>query len=77
MDSMLTLAFKDKAWVINDNFSVLEVDEYDVIGSGAEVALGVLNTTNDELVESRITQAIQAAADNTLYVGGDIDILHT
>lgn len=77
MNSMFILAFKDRAWVINENFSVLEVDEYDVIGSGAEVALGVLNTTSDEPVEGRITQAIQAAADNTLYVGGDIDTLHT
>lgn len=69
----------NKAWIISSSFAALEIDDYAAIGSGQEVALGSLKSTenSDLSPEERVEQAIQAAIQNTVYVGGEVEILLT
>lgn len=53
-------------------------EDYLAIGSGAEVAKGALFATKEAKNPfDRIVLAIQAAADSTLYVDEDVNILVT
>lgn len=70
-------AYKDKAWIIYQDLSVAEITDYLAIGSGAEVARGALYATADKNVFDRIVTAIDAAAEITLYVDNDLDVLTT
>lgn len=71
-------AYKNKAWVIFNDLSVSEIDDYFTIGSGADVAKGVLfATTKNSNSFERIVMAVQAAAENTLYVDDNIVLLST
>lgn len=79
MHSEYIFCFKNKAWIISSSFAALEIDDYAAIGSGQEVALGSLKSTenSDLSPEERVEQAIQAAIQNTVYVGGEVEILLT
>lgn len=56
----------------------MEINDYFTIGSGSDVAKGVLYATQDSKNPfERIVTAIQAAADSTLYVDEDVNILAT
>ncbi len=70
-------AYKDKAWIIYQDLSVAEITDYLAIGSGSEVARGALYATAGKNVFDRIVTSIYAAADMTLYVDDDLDILCT
>ena len=72
-------AYKDKAWIIWNDLSVQELTEdYLAIGSGSEVAQGALFATkNFKNPFERVIIAIQAAAESTLYVDEDVNILVT
>jgi ATP-dependent protease HslVU (ClpYQ) peptidase subunit len=70
-------AYKDKAWVIWNDLSVAELDEYLAIGSGSEVAKGALFVTKNCNPFDRIAMAIGAAAETTLFVDDRIDLLAT
>lgn len=70
-------AYKDKAWMIWNDLSVTEIDDYLAIGSGSDVAKGVLFATRDKTPFERIVTSIDAAADMTLFVDDGIDILTT
>jgi len=70
-------AYKDKAWVIWNDLSVAELDEYLAIGSGSDVAKGALFATKNCNPFDRITMAIGAAAETTLFVDDRIDLLAT
>ena len=78
MPNTFIFAYKDKAWLIYNDLSVQEIEDYMVIGSGADVARGVLwATSNSKNPFDRITQCIEAAAESTLFVDDGIDILVT
>lgn len=70
-------AYKDKAWMIWNDLSVIEIDDYLAIGSGSDVAKGVLFATRDKNPFERIITAIDAAADMTLFVDDGVDLLAT
>lgn len=77
MPNAFLFAYKDKAWMIWHDLSVTEINDYVAIGSGAELARGVLFATKDKNPFERIVTAIDAAAESTIYVDDGIDILLT
>ena len=77
MPNQFIFAYKDKAWVIGNDFSVSELYEYFAIGSGSDVAKGALFATEDKNPFERIVTAIDAAAETTLFVDHGIDLLVT
>ena len=77
MPNAFIFAYKDKAWSIWHDLSVSEIDEYIAIGSGSEVARGVLYATPEKDPFARIVTSIEAAAESTLYVDNGIDLLAT
>ena len=62
---------------IDGEGSVLENDDYLVIGSGEAIATGVLESNKSKKPQDRIIQAIKACADKTLYVNNSIYITST
>lgn len=70
-------AYEDRAWVIGNDLSVSELDDYLAIGSGADVARGALFATQQKNPFERIITSIDAAAETTLFVDNGIDILST
>lgn len=70
-------AYKDRAWMIYSDLSVGEIEDTLAIGSGSEIAKGVLYATKDKSPFERIITSIQAAAENTLYVDDNVDLFTT
>lgn len=70
-------AYKDKAWLIYSDGSVEEIEDYLVIGSGEEIAKGVLESNKSKCAKMRIKQAIKSCSDMTLYVDDNIVIKTT
>ena len=77
MPNAFIFAYKDRAWTIWHDLSVSEIDDYFAIGSGSEVARGVLYATSEKNPFERIVTSIEAAAESTLYVDNGIDLLAT
>ena len=77
MPNCILFAYKDRAWMIWHDFSVTEIEDYLAIGSGSDIAKGVLFATVDKNPFERIVTAIDAAAETTVYVDDGIDILMT
>lgn len=78
MPNAFIFAYQDKAWMILNDFSVTEIEDYLAIGSGADVARGCLFTTMANTNPfDRIVTCIDAAHDSTLYVDNGLDILST
>ena len=75
--NVFIFAFEDKAWMIWNDLSVSEIDEYLVIGSGSEVATGVLFATKEKNPFERIITCIDAASETTLFVDDGVDLLAT
>lgn len=71
------LAYKDKAWIICSDGAIIEIVDTYAIGSGAEVALGSLQNTEECDPEDRIRAAIAAVDQHTIYVDSQINILTT
>jgi len=63
--------------MIWNDLSVTEIDDYLAIGSGSDVARGALFATKKQNPFERIVTAIDAAAESTLFVDDDIDLLAT
>ena len=70
-------AYKDRAWMIWNDLSVSELEEYFAIGSGSDVAKGALFATKKQNPFERIVTAIDAASESTLFVDNGIDLLVT
>ena len=70
-------AYEDRAWMIWNDLSVSEIEDYLAIGSASDVAKGVLFATTDKNPFDRIVTCIDAAAEATLYVDHGIDFLAT
>ena len=66
-------AYGKELYEISEDGAVIETDDYLVIGSGAEVAMGVLETNKDKTPVERITEAIVACSNKTLYVNSEVD----
>lgn len=77
MPNAFIFAYADRAWMIWNDLSVTEIEDYIAIGSGSEVARGVLFATGKTKVFDRIAICIEAAADTTLFVDDAIDFLWT
>lgn len=77
MPNAFIFAYKDKAWMIWNDLSVTEIDDYFAIGSGSDVARGALFATQDKNPFERVVLCIDAAAESTLFVDDGIDILVT
>lgn len=75
--SQFLLAVGEHAFTIDIDGAIEEINDYLVMGSGAEVAIGVLENNKNKSAKQRIKEAIQACADKTLYVNNDIKILST
>lgn len=74
------IAYKDRCWKIGSDLSVTEIDEYDAIGSGSDIALGVVETAlsyHEKNPYMIISKAIDIAAEKTLYVDHEIDFVET
>lgn len=79
MPNAFIFAYKDRAWVIWHDLSVIEIEDYFAIGSGADVArggLGVLNGMNIDPFK-KIVKCIDVAAETTLFVDDGVDLLCT
>ena len=77
MPNAFIFAYKDKAWMIWNDLSVAEIDEYLAVGSASDVARGALFATPDKNPFERIVTSIDAAAATTLFVDNRIDLLVT
>jgi len=77
MPNSFLFAYEDKAWMIWNDLSVTELLDYMAIGSGADIARGVLFATPDKNPFERIITAIDAAAESTVYVDDGVDVLLT
>lgn len=77
MPNAFIFAYKNRAWTIWHDLSVSEIEDYFAIGSGSEVARGVLYATPERNPFDRIVTSIEAAAESTLYVDDGIDLLAT
>lgn len=75
--NVFIFAYKEKAWVIWHDLSVVEIVDYFAIGSGADVARGALFATKEKNPFERIVTCIDAAAESTLFVDDGIDLLTT
>ena len=70
-------AYEDRAWMIWNDLSVTELQDYLAIGSGSDVANGALFATPEKNPFTRIVTSIDAAAETTLFVDNGVDILAT
>ena len=77
MPNAFIFAYGGSAWMIWNDLSVTEIDEYFAIGSGADVARGALFATKGQSPFQRIVTSIDAAAESTLFVDNGIDLLVT
>lgn len=77
MPNAFIFAYKGRAWTIWHDLSVSEIEDYFAIGSGSDVARGVLYATTEKNPFDRIVTSIEAAAESTLYVDNGIDLLAT
>ena len=77
MPNSFIFAYKDRAWMIMNDLSVTEIEDYLAIGSGADVARGALFATKKANPFERIVTSIDAAAESTLFVDDGIDLLVT
>lgn len=77
MPNAFIFAYKERAWTIWHDLSVSEIEDYFAIGSGSDVARGVLYATTEKNPFDRIVTSIEAAAESTLYVDNGIDLLAT
>ena len=78
MPNSFIFAYRDRAWMIWNDLSVTEIEDYLAIGSGSDVARGALYATKKSKNPfERIVTSIDAAADSTLFVDDGIDLLAT
>jgi len=80
MNSYFLLAYKDKLWEIESNYSVLSItDNYNAIGSGCYHALGSMETTEGLNMSptDRIHKALQVASKFVPSVAPPFYIINT
>ena len=76
-ESAFLIIYNGEMYCIETNLGVISIGgSYTAMGSGAQIALGSLHTSEDLGFTSkqRIGLALEAAADNTIYVSHEYDI---
>ena len=68
----IILAVEDRMYEIDQEGTVMESEDYLVIGSGSDVAIGVLENNKSKKPITRIKEAIKACSDRTVYVNDKI-----
>ena len=77
LDSSFLFAYKDQLWFINQDKSVIEVEDYVAMGSGADQAIGSLLSTEGQGPKERIVKAIKSSATADIYVDYPIILTDT
>lgn len=77
LNNEFIFAYNDKAYQISQEGCVRTIDDYLVIGSGADIATGVLDNNHDKPPEERIIEAITCCNKNTLYIDNNIILSYT
>ena len=77
LDSSFIFAIGENMWLIAGDGAIIENDDYLVVGSGQELAIGSLEETKGEPPIERIKKAIKACSKNTLYINDRVDIVTT
>lgn len=80
MQSSIIIAYKDKCWVIDHDFSVMEVDDFAAIGAPSEFALGAYEVISEDTKMSdkdKAIKVIKACINKTIYVDYPIYIAST
>lgn len=77
MSNSFVIAYQDKCWVIGNDFSVSEVDDYTALGSGSDIARGALFASTGLDPFTRSVISIAAASESDLYVDDGIMLLST
>lgn len=81
MNSSCIIAYKDKCWSISQDFAVIEIDNFEVIGAPEEFALGayeILVSTQKSLSDKEIViKVIDVCIKRTIYVDYPILIADT
>ena len=68
MTSSFLFAYKDQLYEISNDGCVIEIDDFDAIGSGSCQAVGSLLSTIGKNPTNRIIAAIKASATSDIYV---------
>ena len=73
------IGYKNKMWRMQDDFSVINRTDYDVVGCGSQAAMGSLYTTKEDLIsiEDRINIAMGAAESIMVGVKAPFNIITT
>lgn len=79
IESNVIFAYKDKAFIIECDGCVLEMNEILVTGSGKSLCLGAWNGLKDKNmpIKEKLIQVIKSACENDLYVNYPIIIMNT
>ena len=77
MDSSFLFAYKDRLFEISSDGCVIEIDDFDAIGSGSTQAVGSLLSTEKHKPTTRIISAIKASAASDIYVDYPIVLANT
>lgn len=77
LNNEFIFAYKDSAYQISQEGSVRTIDDYLVIGSGADIATGVLDNNYDKAPEERIIEAIACCNKNNLYIDNNVILSYT
>ena len=77
LDSSFLFAYKDQLWFINQDKSVIEVEDYVAMGSGVDQAIGSLLSTEGQGPKERIVKAIKSSATADIYVDYPIILTDT
>lgn len=80
MNSELMIAYKDKCYIVNQDFAVTEVDDFAAIGSPEFFALGAYEMIYDnESIDDKekVLKIIKACIKKTIYVGYPIVMTDT
>ena len=77
LNNEFIFAYKDTAYQISQEGSIRDINDFLVIGSGAEIATGVLDNNKDKDPEERIIEAIYTCNANTLYIDNNITLFYT
>lgn len=73
----LIFVYKNQIYTISSWGTVMEIDDYCAIGSGADFAIGYLNESPKKDVRQDIIKSIKSACKNDLYVNYPIIIMNS
>ena len=75
-DSIIIFNYKNQIYYINDDGSILEIDDYFAIGSGAKFSIGYLSECDKINPKEALIKSIRSACKNDLDVNYPIIIMN-